>query len=117
MGYMKGGMGGMYSGSGRYSPRMMGGNYGGNSPRMMMGGGSPYNNRSGSTSPRNYGSPYNNFSGNDYNQMGSYRPGSAQHQQMGGMSGEHWKYNKPGYGSPYGSPRGSMNNMPHGSMA
>jgi len=91
---------GMYN-SGRNSPRMMNGN---NSPRGF--GGSPY---------------YNDYSGNsmnNMNQMGSFRPGSyTQHQQMGGMSGEHWKYNKPGYGSPYGSPRGSMGNMPHGSMA
>merc|ERR1711904_744190 len=72
-----------------------------NSPRTF---GSPYNNNGGS---------YNNFSGNDFNQMGRFRPGNAQHQQMGGMSGEHWKYNKPGYGSPYGSPRGTTN-MPHG---
>jgi len=98
--------GGMFN-SGRMSPRT-------------------YNNGSGS--PRGFGSPYNNYSGSgkmgsysqmgsmDYNQMGSYRPGSSQHQQMGGMSGEHWKYNKPGYGSPYGSPRGASN-MPHGSMA
>jgi hypothetical protein len=94
MNYMAKGM----CNSGRSSPRMMNGNW------------------NGSSSPRNFGSPYNNFSGNDMNQMGSYRPGTAQHQQMGGMSGEHWKYNKPGYGSPYGSPRGSHGGMPHGSM-
>merc|ERR1719281_353682 len=84
-------------------------NSGRNSPRMMNG--------MGNNSPRSFGSPYyNDYSGNsmnDMNKMGSFRPGSAQHQQMGGMSGEHWKYNKPGYGSPYGSPRGG-NNMPHG---
>jgi hypothetical protein len=73
----------------------------------------------GSNSPR--GSPFNgnsnsNFGSNDYNQMGNFRPGYSEHQQMGGMSGEHWKYNKPGYGSPYGSPRGGNTNMPHGSM-
>jgi len=97
-------MGMNYKGSGMF-------NSGRNSPRM-------WNN--GSSSPRNSGSPYNYSSGNygsDYNQMGSYRPGSSQHQQMGGMQGEHWKYNKPGYGSPYGSPRGGNSNMPHGSMA
>lgn len=90
---------GMYN-SGRNSPRMMGN--GNSSPR----GGSPYNG--------NYG---NNYMGGDMNRMGSYRPESAsRHPNMGGMSGEHWKYNKPGYGSPYGSPRGATN-MPHGSMA
>jgi hypothetical protein len=99
MGSMRGMSGGMMGG-------MMGGR---NSPRMMMG------NYNGNSSPRG-GSPYNNYSGNDYNKMGSYRPGSSQHQQMGGMSGDHWKYNKPGYGSPYGSPRGGHTNMPHGSM-
>jgi NADP-dependent 3-hydroxy acid dehydrogenase YdfG len=79
------------------------------SPRM-------YNNGSNSTrgSPFN-GNSYSNFGGNDYNQMGNFRPGHSEHQQMGGMSGEHWKYNKPGYGSPYGSPRCSLN-VPHGSM-
>lgn len=85
-------------------------NSGRNSPRMMNKG--TYSG-SGSYSPR---SPYNG-NGNDFNQMGSYRPGSANHQMMGGMQGDHWKYNKPGYGSPYGSPRGSMTNMPHGSMS
>jgi NADP-dependent 3-hydroxy acid dehydrogenase YdfG len=104
MGMMKsmGNMGmGMYN-SGRNSPRMMSGT-GNGSPTGF--GGSPYNN------------DYSGNSMNDMNRMGSFRPGSSQHQQMGGMSGEHWKYNKPGYGSPYGSPRGSMGNMPHGSMA
>jgi len=102
-GYSKG----MMMGSGRYSPRM-----GSGMNMHMMNGGS---------SPRGHGSPFGgngfngNYSGNDYNHMGSYRPGSSQHQQMGGMSGDHWKYNKPGYGSPYGSPRG-MSSMPHGSM-
>jgi hypothetical protein len=97
-----------YMGKGMYNSGRPG------SPRM-------YNN--GGNSPRNFGSPFNqgsnnSYSGNDFNQMGSFnfRPGSAHHQSMGGMSGEHWKYNKPGYGSPYGSPRGGNTNMPHGSM-
>jgi len=89
-------------------------NSGRNSPRMMNSMGAMGNN-----SPRNFGSPYNNdFGGsfmNDMNKMGSFRPGSSQHQQMGGMSGDHWKYNKPGYGSPYGSPRGGAN-MSNGAM-
>jgi NADP-dependent 3-hydroxy acid dehydrogenase YdfG len=102
------GMQGRMSGGGMYSGRS-----GRNSPRMMMNNNMMMN---GSGSPRMGGSPFNNHSGNDYNQMGSFRPGSAQHQQMGGMSGDHWKYNKPGYGSPYGSPRGAHTNMPHGSM-
>jgi len=104
------GMMGNFNG-GRTSPRMM---MGGNSSPRMMG--------NGNNSPRN-GSPYNNRFGNNYNnggdpsRMGSFHQGSqGGHQQMGGMSGEHWKYNKPGYGSPYGSPRGGNGNMPHGSM-
>jgi len=105
---------GMFN-SGRNSPRMF--NNGSSSPRTFNsgsgGGGSPFNGGSGGG-----GSPFNHSggSGGDYNQMGNFRPDSAQHQQMGGMSGEHWKYNKPGYGNTYGSPRGG-NNMPHGSMA
>jgi NADP-dependent 3-hydroxy acid dehydrogenase YdfG len=108
MNYMGGGM----HNPRNSSPRMMNSWSGNKSPRTS---GSPYNSFSGND--RTSGSPYTSFSGNDMNQMGSYRPGGAQHQQMGGMSGEHWKYNKPGYGSPYGSPRGSHNGMPHGSMA
>merc|ERR1719482_1333143 len=59
--------------SGRYSPRM-----GGMNMHTMNGG----------NSPRGHGSPFGgngfsgNYSGNDYNHMGSYRPGSSQHQQM-----------------------------------
>jgi len=104
-----GGMGGMgmYN-SGRNSPR----NGGRNSPRMMNGNN---NNNYNSQGSRHMGSPYNG-NGGDMNQMGSYRPVSG-HQQMGGMSGEHWKDNKNAYGSPYGSPRGGNGGMPHGSMA
>jgi len=107
------GMGGRMSGfSGN-----MGGNWG-----SMSGNWSGKGFGKGNNSPRS-GSPFNgqygnNFSGDgSYEKMASFQPGSAgRHPQMGGMSGEHWKYNKPGYGSPYGSPRGGMN-MPHGSMA
>merc|ERR1719265_2502089 len=67
------------------------------SPRMMMNN-SMYN--SGSSSPRGYGSPYTKGS-SDMNPMGSFRPGSAQHQSMGGMSGDHWMYNS-GSSSPRG---------------
>jgi len=98
------------------------GSNGRNSPRMMMNQGM---NNSGSNSPRG-GSPFNGngignggsySQSNDPSRMGSYHQGTqGGHQQMGGMSGEHWKYNKPGYGSPYGSPRGGNSNMPHGSM-
>merc|ERR1719160_610669 len=98
--------------------RMFSGNMWGN--WNSMSGGKGFG--KGNSSPRS-GSPFNgqygnNFSGEgSYEKMASFRPGSAgRHPQMGGMSGEHWKYNKPGYGSPYGSPRGGMN-MPHGSMA
>jgi len=78
-------------------------NSGRNSPRMWNNGG---------------GSPFKNSYSNDYHQMGSYRSSSQHYRDMtSGDRGEHWKYNKPGYGSPYGSPRNSYNNMPHGSMA
>jgi len=100
------GMGGMgMFNSGRNSPRMW--NNGSGSPR---GFGSPFNNN-------NYGSDYGNY-GSGHGSFG--RGGSnSQHfnNHMGNYNGEHWKYNKPGYGSPYGSPRNSNTNMPHGSMA
>jgi len=103
------GMGNMGMGGGMY--KGMGGGMG-MSPRMWNNGGS---------SPRGGGSPFrDNNMYNDGNRMNNYRQGSPRHYQMGmmnGQSGEHWKYNKNSFGSPYGSPRNYSSGMPHGAMA
>merc|ERR1719321_1982982 len=78
------GMGmGMGMGMSKGMGKGMGMGNGNNTPRS----GSPFNSQYGN----------NMYMGDSMEKMGSYRPGSAgRHPHMGGMSGEHWKYNKPG---------------------